>query len=870
MIAPKDYNGLPVTNAQRWRFWGSGQNYIENNWQVFLAAIAYADHPSAEAKAEFIRTFDIVRAQKNVGDANLTMALYWARPNAFLPLDRNSKQYLRNRYNLTYSSPIAGEAYLDLIEKISAIDKAPFPTISFRAWELGGWIPAPNEYDPGISSDTWTSILENPQLTTKNALTTLACLLDSKDGATCLELSERYGRSDNFYNSNISSLGERISKTLSIPPREFEGAGKYWPIPCVGNYVSKKRHGVFEWRLRPELIEALEAMDLSGINLIQKGRVLPEPTSFSREKLELLIRRYKSDFFKFRGSEIPEGDHEAYKWSDALAYQQNWDLEAEDFADRVVAALKPSATGQGALLGNGFEYPYARIAKLVAYDQDSVREAFRLLYDPDAELEDAYNAFTEAMEIALASYNESHEKQLSGIHQKPSAVSVYLAFECPRRFHIFKPRIAESFVDFIGASLHAGSLDKFLSYESLCEEIMPYVLNDEELVQLSDSVLTPEQIAADPGHHLLLQDITYYCARYMSTWHPEGEELEMPPTITEPTYPKNSILYGPPGTGKTYRTRAYAVAIWDGRDLDEVLVQMGEGPESEQAVVERYHQLEKENRIKFVTFHQSYSYEDFIEGMRPDFDDASGMMTYPVRKGTFLDFCEKADSVVETAAKRRGIPRFEDNPTPTVWKIGLSVTEIPDLYNVCRKEGSVRVGWSEVRPEDVVESPELSDANKKALIAFQDEMQPGDFAVIPAGDKDNYAIAVITGDFEWQEGFRHASRYRSARWIGNISKADFRKINDGKSLTLQTVYELKRISAAQLLEAAGLVEEEAEAQPRAAKPYVFIIDEINRGNVSKVLGELITLLEEDKAPDTETELAKIMETYESRGGRLGY
>lgn len=136
--------------------------------------------------------------------------------------------------------------------------------------------------------------------------------------------------------------------------------------------------------------------------------------------------------------------------------------------------------------------------------------------------------------------------------------------------------------------------------------------------------------------------------------------------------------------------------------------------------------------------------------------------------------------------------------------------------------------------------------NKRAMLAFQDIMQPGDFAIVPSVTPTENGVVVITGDFEWRQELGDAPRYRSAKWLGNIDKAKFTEINGGKQLTLQTAYELTRVSVPDILELMGLVTEEVKEEDKKAKPYVFIIDEINRGNVSKIFGELITLLEPNK------------------------
>ena len=104
----------------------------------------------------------------------------------------------------------------------------------------------------------------------------------------------------------------------------------------------------------------------------------------------------------------------------------------------------------------------------------------------------------------------------------------------------------------------------------------------------------------------------------------------------------NTILYGPPGTGKTYNTKRYAVAICDfGGDVETCKSAMPNYKDVES----RYEQLEEDNRIAFTTFHQSYGYEDFIEGIKPVSKiDTTGnhYVDYPIQPGSFKVFCNEA------------------------------------------------------------------------------------------------------------------------------------------------------------------------------------------------------------------------------------
>lgn len=100
--------------------------------------------------------------------------------------------------------------------------------------------------------------------------------------------------------------------------------------------------------------------------------------------------------------------------------------------------------------------------------------------------------------------------------------------------------------------------------------------------------------------------------------------------------PLNVILYGAPGTGKTYLTVEYAVAICENRKAEDKAV-----PTSERAEIKRrYDALVNEGRIVFTTFHQSYGYEDFIQGLRPKTDESN--MKFSTVDGIFKQIADRA------------------------------------------------------------------------------------------------------------------------------------------------------------------------------------------------------------------------------------
>ena len=849
---PSDYDGVPLSFSMRTWFFDGDPAVIDDGdvdrlWDVFVAAIDYADRPSDFTQEAFVKAFDAARVQKQI-KWNITYALFWIRPHTYLGLDSVNRDYLTRNFNIKLTKKPDGLQYLDI--KKQALEKTgvDIPTLSDNAFVAGGWWPAREIYEPNIDTNTWLSLLGDRSVFSQNSITALARMMDNGGKGSCTALAQRYGGNVGFYVANISTPAEKVAKATGcdLPPDRDSKNAMWWPILCVGKYVGSGKTRQYEWCLRPELQEALKQYDLSFVQLYsdERGKI-----TFNKQQLASLIDSYKANYHRFRGSSAPNGDQESYKWNLAQTFADNWDIEADDFAEMMRRALRPASVGIGAVLGNGWEYPYPRLEKCAAENPEAVRSAFRLLFNSSYDIRRAYEPFDAAMGEIMDEYNDTADKEFESMDQKPAAVSVYLAFKYPEKYYIYKPSIADAVAKYLGADLSSNPTAKFYDFETLCDDMLAVVLADDELVSLNDSVLTDSQRLADPIHHMLVQDITYYCYRYMDMWQDADDSTEEEESDTEAhktpavEYSKNLILYGPPGTGKTYQTKAYAVAICDGKDVATVLDNMNDLDKREE-VYARYRELKDQKRIGFTTFHQSFGYEDFIEGIRPNLGEGGDTLGYELKEGIFRKFCKEAESLVSSASSS-GVPKYDSNPSPRVWKMGLTTGEVPDLYDRCRKDGCLRLGWDNVKPADVATTEDIKDASRKTLSNFQDEMQPGDFVVSPGGAGEEYGVAVITGDFEWKPELKAAMRYRSATWIGDIDKSMFRELNGGKGLTLQTIYELSRMSASQLVEALGLVSK-TEVKKRERLPYVFIIDEINRGSISRIFGELITLLESSK------------------------
>lgn len=120
----------------------------------------------------------------------------------------------------------------------------------------------PVAYNPGFIVEDWVALLQDTSIFTPESLHVLQCIKELGGIATCVELSNAYGKKPNFYNNTAWQLGKRIHKKTGCPLCE-EKDYKYWPILFLGRHVNSKRLGTYEWKLRDELNIALDMLELN-------------------------------------------------------------------------------------------------------------------------------------------------------------------------------------------------------------------------------------------------------------------------------------------------------------------------------------------------------------------------------------------------------------------------------------------------------------------------------------------------------------------------------------------------------------------------------------------------------------------------------
>lgn len=317
------------------------------------------------------------------------------------------------------------------------------------------------------------------------------------------------------------------------------------------------------------------------------------------------------------------------------------------------------------------------------------------------------------------------------------------------------------------------------------------------------------------------------------------EKLQMTTQESSTSMQLNQILYGPPGTGKTYSTIKKAIEIIEGsidnnEDRDELKKKFDNYIENEQ--------------IKFITFHQNYSYEEFIEGLKAESDENNNIK-YEIKDGVFKDICEKAKNITIESKKNYSL-----NSSPNIWKMSLGNSQLEKenyVFEYCIKNSVVLLGFGEYK--DFSDCDDENSISKKlniengypikAIDIFKNKMQIGDLILISYGNLKLRAIARVVGEYKLidDDSLDSFVQAREVEWLLIPNEPFYYdKILDKKFIQ-KTIYNIK--DNVKINELKNILSGKSKIE---SKNYVLIIDEINRGNISKIFGELITLIEPSK------------------------
>ena len=554
----------------------------------------------------------------------------------------------------------------------------------------------------------------------------------------------------------------------------------------------------------------------------------------STEKLIEYIKQYKV----FKSSN--EYDEE-YKWDYAKKHQGDFNT-LDNFENKINSLenynIRPYFLQRTGL--NNLMQPY---------NIEVFKNSLKILFDENKNLEIRIKEFLNNLHHLLK--NDVHWNNKNMLPDEVDAsyflftnnYEKYLLFNQKTSFNCFAKHFG--LFDLLDKS---DKVKRYIRFQEYCQNQLIPIMND--TLGCQNTLLDAQDFIRFVDKYILknINNLEYNKDAVKTVQYKETH-------MNENTNPLNQILYGPPGTGKTYNTVIKAIEITN----PELIQKDKDGNiENYEVLKEKFDELKQQGQIEFVTFHQSYSYEEFVEGIKPDiskWNDDGSELKYVGKDGIFKNICEHAKPIKVSSIKHQPI----DFSNTKVFKMSLGNTleKEDDIYEYCISNDVVALGFKDVDFSDCKTSQDFKDKDDSwgatALERFINWMDVGDIIIISNGNKNFRAIAQVTGNYYYDRTtpIRY-SHFRKVEWLYKGEDIYYSKINN-KVFSQQSIYgyfdpskkgmpnynpdlntqELNNIIT-------GKIDKEI------ALPHILIVDEINRGNISKIFGELITLIEEDK------------------------
>ena len=283
---------------------------------------------------------------------------------------------------------------------------------------------------------------------------------------------------------------------------------------------------------------------------------------------------------------------------------------------------------------------------------------------------------------------------------------------------------------------------------------------------------------------------------------------------------KNIMLYGAPGVGKTHNYKRLITMIENGESERTIFDTISKNETTNDFDNSIFETIKNEKRIEFVTFHQSYSYEDFIEGFRPN---ENGDIELDKKGGVFKRIADKARENLEESQKEK--------------------IQVKEEITFRQKLDSF------------IEKLEI-ELEKKGYYEITDA------AYISSIDSDAFRYNIRkenpTYKYDLRMKFEDLFEFEKNKVS---SRQDIKKLETINSLANQHATYYYKVFSEIILNSKDIKINDKEINNVEQKNFYIVIDEINRGNISKIFGELITLIEEDKRDDYEVTLPYSKEKF---------
>lgn len=644
---------------------GAGQHYQHENAICTYLWLRYPDK-------YYIYKLSEIKAVSNVLESD-----YIFKKGAYADNIRNFLAFYNeicaelqqdNELKIMLASRITGTCYPDPELRTLTIDVGFFISRHLNKYDSAPstdeWWPV--DYTPALTVDDWEALLNDSEVFTDSSLEIMKRMLAYGGKASCTQLAIKYGESKNFYNSGSSALARRIVHKTGCPVMLGDDENsKWWPVLYVGKTAKKDEEGSFVWKLRDELTEALERIDLSKVNLyanlaphfwkISHGNDCiseTEATAFEKKRVvvvhkstaakgkskvsqgeDFMVTMKKGDFFylcrgnsirllgRIDSDEVDENPEKKDGWCersytiiaescDTSAYTGHKKWWTPN--DNSTCISVPESEMQ--LFEDYILKPYFDVTKEELLKNDSSGIRYWFLNAKPKMWSMASMPVGEVQDYTL--YNDNGNKRR--IFQNfidAKAGDMVIGYEStPVKQVVALMRIS---AEQDGEKIYFEKLEGLsfpIDFATLkeCAELekMEYFINPQgSLFKLTkgEYEFILELIRDENPAPSSKGKYEYKKADFLKDVYMTEAKYDRLAAVLKKK--KNIILQGAPGIGKTFAGKRLAYSIMEEVDDD---------------------------RIEFVQFHQNYSYEDFMMGYKPVNEG------FELKHGIFYRFCQKA------------------------------------------------------------------------------------------------------------------------------------------------------------------------------------------------------------------------------------
>ena len=544
-----------------------------------------------------------------------------------------------------------------------------------------------------------------------------------------------------------------------------------------------------------------------------------------------VLNYYKMGFSRF-------WDEEKYKWVAVQHFQENWDIDAEDFAGMLTESLSQASN----LLQGGMYYASAMILALARQDPEKMRGLFRLLYNEDLPLVERLRPFRVGCDELMEAFrhNAAEPEKAKNHYQDLRALCVYLSFRYPDKYFLFKHRMYTSFRKLINWQETSQEKDsevrKYDNYARLCQAVIKEIQADAQLQQMQrERVDNEADCYSDSAFHLLAQTIIYVGSRMSDETAQTDEPVRGAAVADEDIETKRYWIYSP-GDGASIWDECYKngfMAIgWD--EIGD-LTAYSSKDEMKQAMKEDIDPSKSYMNAAHATW-------QFVNEMKPgDIVFAKKGMHLVIGRG-IVESGYKFDpsrNQYKNIRKVNWTHKGEwPHPGQAVMKVLTDITPYTDYVEKLN-------ALFESDLLDDVEEPEVEyptyDAENFLEEVFMDE-ESYETLVALVRNKKNVILQGAPGVGKTFAAKRLAYSMMGVKDPNRVMMVQFHQSYSYEDFIMgfrpsEKGFELKRGAFYSFCK---------EAEIDSDNEYFFIIDEINRGNLSKIFGELFMLIETDK------------------------